>query len=134
MEKDSNKFFREVNQNVASYVEAKLELLKLSTYERIGKVTTVLSFGLVLMLLGFFAVLFIFIALGYFLGERIGSVSAGFSIVAALYLLMMGIILMFRKQIKDKVLNIIIAALMANEEKEDESGNKQSDSTTETEF
>lgn len=134
MEKDSNKFFREVNENVVSYVEAKLELLKLSTYERIGKVTTVLSFGLVLMFLGFFAVLFIFIALGYFLGEKIGSVSAGFSIVAALYLLVMGVILMFRKQIKDKVLNIIIGALMANDEKEDESGNKQSNSPTETDF
>ena len=39
MEKDSGTVFRELKEDVSAYVELKLELLKLSTYERTGKVT-----------------------------------------------------------------------------------------------
>ena len=36
MEKDSGTVFRELKEDVSAYVELKLELLKLSTYERTG--------------------------------------------------------------------------------------------------
>ena len=63
MEKDSGTVFRELKEDVSAYVELKLELLKLSTYERTGKVIAVLSYGLILLFLAFFAILFIFLAL-----------------------------------------------------------------------
>ena len=69
MEKDSGTVFRELKEDVSAYVELKLELLKLSTYERTGKVIAVLSYGLILLFLAFFAILFIFLALGFFLGD-----------------------------------------------------------------
>lgn len=75
MEKDSGTVFRELKEDVSAYVELKLELLKLSTYERTGKVIAVLSYGLILLFLAFFAILFIFLALGFFLG--IGSAPPG---------------------------------------------------------
>lgn len=135
MEKDAEKVFHELKNDVSDYVELKLELLKLSTYERIGKVTAILSYGLVLLFLAFFAVLFVFIALGFFLGERLGSVSSGFAIVAALYLVLLTVILMNKEKIRIKVLNIIIAALMANDDKDDATGQQQpTDSTPETDF
>ena len=62
MEKDSGTVFRELKEDVSAYVELKLELLKLSTYERTGKVIAVLSYGLILLFLAFFAILFIFLA------------------------------------------------------------------------
>lgn len=49
MEKDSGTVFRELKEDVSAYVELKLELLKLSTYERTGKVIAVLSYGLILL-------------------------------------------------------------------------------------
>ena len=52
MEKDSGTVFRELKEDVSAYVELKLELLKLSTYERTGKVIAVLSYGLILLFLG----------------------------------------------------------------------------------
>ena len=45
MEKDSGTVFRELKEDVSAYVELKLELLKLSTYERTGKDIAVLSYG-----------------------------------------------------------------------------------------
>ena len=66
---DSEKVFRILSKMISAYMELKLELLKLNTYERTGKVIGLLSYGLILLFLAFFAVLFIFLALGFFLGE-----------------------------------------------------------------
>lgn len=64
MEKDSGTVFRELKEDVSAYVELKLELLKLSTYERTGKVIAVLSYGLILLFLAFFCHLVHILGLG----------------------------------------------------------------------
>lgn len=53
MEKDSGKIFRELKDDVSTYVELKLELLKLSTYERSGQLIAILSYGLIFIVSGF---------------------------------------------------------------------------------
>lgn len=111
MEKDSGKIFRELKEDVSTYVELKLELLKLSTYERSGQLIAVLSYGLILLFLAFFAILFIFLALGFFMGDVFGSMGTGFAFVAVLYLLLIGLIIMNKKRICNTVLNVVIAAL-----------------------
>ena len=130
MEKDSGTVFRELKEDVSAYVELKLELLKLSTYERTGKVIAVLSYGLILLFLAFFAILFIFLALGFFLGDWLG-----FGIVAVLYLLLIGIIIMNRDRISTKVLNEVIAAMTANDDKNNATNDEQpANPTGETDF
>ena len=127
MEKDSGTVFRELKEDVSAYVELKLELLKLSTYERTGKVIAVLSYGLILLFLAFFAILFIFLALG--------SSGFGFGIVAVLYLLLIGIIIMNRDRISTKVLNEVIAAMTANDDKNNATNDEQpANPTGETDF
>ena len=106
MEKDAGEIFRELKKDLSAYVELKLELLKLNTYERTGKVIAVLSYGVILLFLAFFAILFIFLALGFFLGDLFGSVGSGFGVVAVLYLLLIGIIVMNKDRISNKVLNV----------------------------
>ena len=131
MEKDSGKIFHELKEDVSAYVELKLELLKLNTYERTGKLISILSYDLILLFLAFFAILFIFLALGLFLGDYFDSLGEGFGVVALLYLLLIGIIITKKKQISLKITNIIIAALVANDEKNDTTtDNKQPVDTT----
>jgi hypothetical protein len=67
--------------------------------------------------LGFFLLLFIFLSLGFFLGDRFNSLSAGFSVVAVLYLLLIGGVVLFRDKIRHYILNLVIAALVANDKK-----------------
>lgn len=135
MEKDSREIFHELKTDVSAYVELKLELLKLSTYERTGKVIAVLSYGVVLLFLAFFVILFIFLALGFFLGDLFNSYGAGFAVVAVLYLLLIGVIIMNKNTISDKVLNVVIAALTSNDDKNNATNNEQSaDPTGETDF
>ena len=135
MEKDSGKIFRELKDDVSTYVELKLELLKLSTYERSGQLIAILSYGLILLFLAFFAILFTFLALGFFMGDIFGSMGTGFAFVAVLYLLLIGLIIMNKGRICNTVLNVVIAALNGNDEKDDATDTKQAtDATGETDF
>ena len=129
MEKDAGEIFRELKKDLSAYVELKLELLKLNTYERTGKVIAVLSYGVILLFLAF-------LALGFFLGDLFGSVGSGFGVVAVLYLLLIGIIVMNKDRISNKVLNVVISALTTNDDKTNATDNEQSatDTTGETDF
>lgn len=129
MEKDSGKIFSELKKNVLTYVELKLELLKLSTYERSGQLIATLSYGLILMFMAFFAILFIFLALGFVLSDMLGSMGAGFAVVAVLYILMIGLIVANKNRICNTVLNVVIAALNSNDEKDDATDTKQATDT-----
>ena len=126
---DSEKVFQNLKQDVSAYMELKLELLKLNTYERTGKVIGLLSYGLILLFLAFFAVLFIFLALGFFLGEILDVPGSGFAIVALLYVAIIWIITKNEAKIRTKILNLVIAALAANDDKQntkdDEPSSKQ---------
>lgn len=115
---DSEKVFQNLKQDVSAYMELKLELLKLNTYERTGKVIGLLSYGLILLFLAFFAVLFIFLALGFFLGEILDVPGSGFAIVALLYVAIIWIITKNEAKIRTKILNLVIAALAANDNKQ----------------
>lgn len=135
MEKDSGQAFHELKDDVSAYVELRLELLKLSTYERTGKVIAVLSYGLILLFLAFFTILFIFLALGFFLGDIFGSIGAGLGVVAVLYAALIAIIIQNKDRISRKVLNEVIAALTANDDKTNETNNEQpTNPTRETDF
>ena len=65
-----------------------------------------------------------------------GSVGSGFGVVAVLYLLLIGIIVMNKDRISNKVLNVVISALTTNDDKTNATDNEQSatDTTGETDF
>ena len=120
MENFAEKTFSGLKNDISTYGETRLELMKLNTYERVAKTMAVFSYGIVLVLLAFFAILFLFLALGFFLGEILNSVALGFLLVVGMYLLLFGLILLFREKISARVTNEIITAMMSKDEKEDE--------------
>lgn len=124
MEKNQEKLFDKIKQDVITYFELKIEFFKLSTYERTGKVFGVLSYGLILVFTAFFAFLFIFLSLGFFLGEAFHSQGLGFISVAFIYLIFILIITMNKKRITTAVENEIISSLMSNDDKNNDADNK----------
>lgn len=136
MEKDSGKIFNKLKEDVLAYVELKLELLKLSTYERSGQLIAILSYGLILLFLAFFAFLFVFLAVGLFLGDMFDSFGAGFAVVGGLYLLIIGLVMLFKKNICRMVLNMVLKALNENDEDDDDTPeqNQSADATGEVDF
>lgn len=123
MEKNPEQIFDNIKKDVVTYFELRFEYLKLSTYERTGKVLGVLSYGLILLFAAFFAFLFIFLSLGFFLGELFNSMGLGFVCVAVLYIAFVLIVVINRNRIKIKVGNEIVSALMSNDDKNNDTEN-----------
>ena len=135
MGKDAEQIFRKLKEDLSAYVELKVELLKLTAYERTGKLVSVLSYGLILLFLAFFAILFIFLTRGFFLGDILDNVAGGFAIVALLYMILFAIIIFNKNKISEAIVNEIISVLTAIEDKKKESDNEQTtDTAGETDF
>ena len=133
MKKSAEEVFLELKEDISTYAELKLELIKLNAYEQTGKVLTVLSYGLILSALITTAILFALLTLGFLLSEWLRSTVAGFGIVVALYIIQIVILILNRKRIRRKILNIIIAALVTNERaKSDSKANSGHDEPNET--
>ncbi|MDR2765003.1 MAG: hypothetical protein LBB90_08225 [Tannerella sp.] len=124
MKKDSGAFFRELKEDAVTYAALKLELLKLGAYERTGKVISVLSYGLILLILALFLMLFAFIALAFFLDDWLQSPGLGFAFVSVLYLLIMGGVVFYRQKIRKMILNTVLAALTSNENNNNETASE----------
>ena len=119
MEKDAESVFRDLKDDVTTYAELKLELLKLNTYERIGKVIAILSYGLLLSALTLFTLLFVMLTIGFLLSKWLDSTAAGIGIVAAFYLMLVVVVIVNKNRISLKVINIIISALNSIDQKKD---------------
>jgi hypothetical protein len=119
MEKEAEKIFRELKDDISTYAELKLELIKLNAYERTGKVIAFLSYGLLLSALIFFTVLFAMLTLGFLLSKWLDSTIAGFAIVAGLYLILILLVISNKERFRLRVVNLIISALNSDEQKKD---------------
>ena len=120
MEKEAEKIFYELREDILTYVQLKYKLLKLNATERVAKLIAILSHGVILILLFFFTILFLFLALGFFLGDCLGNTALGFLIVGGIYLGLVVAFLWGRRMLQEKIINIMIDALEADEEDENE--------------
>ncbi len=128
--KDSEKIFQNLKEDISAYINLKLELLKLNTYEKSGKIISLLSYGLILFFLVVFVILFIFLSLGFFLGDLLDNAAIGFGIISLLYLVLIGITVKKAQWIQTKVLNKVIATLITNEEQPNKEENDTSATDT----
>jgi mannose/fructose/N-acetylgalactosamine-specific phosphotransferase system component IIC len=119
MGKEAEKIFRELKDDISTYAELRLELIKLNAYERTGKVIAFLSYGLLLSALIFFAILFAMLTLGFLLSKWLDSTTVGFAIVAGLYLILILLVIFNKERIRRRVMNLIISALNSDEQKKD---------------
>lgn len=116
MDKDLGQIFTELKNDVTTYVEVKTEILKLTLYEKAGKLVSSLSYVLVLVVLAFVATLFLFISLGVLIGQWLDSTSAGIAVVGGIYLILIGILIMNKKKFTASIMNNVIDALTDEEE------------------
>lgn len=119
MEKDTEKIFTGLKEDIFTYAGLKLRFFKLTAIERIARFLAVLSHGVILVALAFFMLLFLFIALGFYIGGLLGSVSLGFLIIGGLYLLLLILAVLIRETIRIKLINLMIEAVMSDNYSDD---------------
>jgi len=99
----------DLSEDVEAYVEAYYELKVLKLSEKASLMASQSIAASAMILLFIFILAFASIALGWWLGQRLANMAAGFSIVAGIYTLLFLLTLMLRKKlIIPEIRNMII--------------------------
>ncbi|GHT74093.1 hypothetical protein AGMMS50262_06380 [Bacteroidia bacterium] len=101
----------EIRTDLTELVYTKTEYFRLEIFEKTSKVGSFLIYGLVILNIVFFALLFCFIALGYLFGEWVHNVPGGFAIVVAIYLVLLVVLLLMRKSLLAGLQNLFLKEL-----------------------
>lgn len=109
-----------INKEIREYIEARLDLIKLQAAENISRVISNMTVIIILCLLSSLVLLFLSFSAGYFLASLMNSNVLGFLCVAGFYLLMLLIILLFRKKIIERPVIKSIVRIFFPEPGEDE--------------
>ena len=119
MEQEEPTFFEESRQHLEGYLQDRLLLLKLQTAEKTARVAGLLFTGIVLALLSFFVLLFLSIMGGYFFASLTGSQYIGFGIIAVSYLLLLVLVVIYRKVLIERWVGNTIVKIFFEKDKEE---------------
>ncbi len=118
MEKESEKILTNFRERIISLAGLKFALLKLNACERAAKISAALAHSILVLVLGLFAILFIFFALGFFLSDLTDKLSLGFLIVSLIYLIILFIVYYRKKQVRLAIANLIVGSILDEDEEE----------------
>ena len=105
-------FFTDLKKLVVDYLQNRLELAKMSAYEKIAKLVALLFSGIFLTILLFFTILFISLMGGFYFSNLFHNTFYGFSIIAAFYLILFVVLFVLRKSIIEKfIIDAVIKIL-----------------------
>ena len=116
MSKENSQFFAGLKDDLQAYVNTQLQLVKLTVYEKSARAVALLALGLALFFTLLFALLFIFLSLGFFLSDLFGSTALGFTAIALVYVLLFVVLLLSRRQISEKIEDVVIKELTKDDE------------------
>lgn len=131
---DLGTIFSTLKEDIVELVNAKVSLIKLEVFEKTSITSSAIIFGIIVINIVFFTMLFIFVALGLWLGEIINSMPGGFALIAVLYLIILAIMILYRKKILEGFANLILTQLdpeLEEELKEEERKEKARQSRAE---
>lgn len=102
-------FFADSKLAVENYVENRLLLLKLQAVEKISKLSSAMFSGLLIAVISFFIILFLSMMAAWYFGEILDNVFLGFAIITGFYILLLIVLLVFRKKLLEKsITNTVI--------------------------
>ncbi len=109
-------FFTASGKQLEQYVQDRILLLKLQATEKTARLVALLFSVLMISLLAFFILLFLgFMAGNYFAGIT-GNIYSGYAIVTGFYMLLLLIVLLYRKKLNKKVINLVIRIFFGKNE------------------
>jgi pilus assembly protein TadC len=110
-------FAESVKEQLSSYIELRLDLFKAQSTEKLSRIFGKLISGLIMMFVLFFAILFVSLVGGFYLGKVTDSLIAGFGIIALFYVVLFIVLALFRKKIIElPVINQIIEIAYESDE------------------
>lgn len=123
--KDFSSLFEQIKTDILSYVNHRLAHYRLDILEKTSKYSSVIVLTLIIAFVGFAAFAFALIGIALYIGEKVGSLPAGFGIVALFWLVFLIIVLIFREPIKEYFLNKAAGQLYKIEKEEEQNNEEQ---------
>jgi hypothetical protein len=124
MEENFGNYFNQTGKMARKYLETRLDLIKLQAAGKLSKALGLFFSIMMAFLLFFFVVVFLGMVVGFWIGEMTGSYTIGFSCAAGFFILLLAILLIFRKSLIQRPLaNMLVAEMvegMMDEEEEEE--------------
>lgn len=117
--RDLNTVIQELKLELLTFINRRIRLFKLDAYEKLSKSASFIGFSMILIAVVAMIVFFISIGLAFFFGELLNSLAAGFGIMALFSLLVLLVIFLFRKRVKQFLLNKTILFIRKVEDDED---------------
>ncbi|CDT10034.1 hypothetical protein MUB18_05480 [Sphingobacterium sp. PCS056] len=115
-------------QKTKEYLDSQLNLIRLKTVERSSRLIASLIVDGAKIILSLFIVFFLCLALGFYLGEVLGSNSLGFLATAVIFLLILVLIRVFEPTLESRFMDLSIrrfSAKWTDELEEEENSVKQ---------
>ncbi len=118
--KDFDTLFAEVKTDLTSYLSKRLEVIKLKAYEKGSMSGSYIVFGAIVLMMSLSIFLLILLGLGFFLGELLNSLAAGFGILILATILILALFIANGKRVRRVITNFIISIIKEIEKDEDE--------------
>jgi hypothetical protein len=110
---------------VLNSLNAKLDVMKLSIIERISIILGFFMFAMVGMIMAVSVIIFLGIGLSEYFAAITGSIPLGYLIVSGIYILLLVLILVFKKQMNKWFAGLFISLLTSNEDDDEPNHPKQ---------
>jgi hypothetical protein len=94
-------------------------LVKLEAAEKVAIIGGLSASFLLIMLFSFLSLMFVSVMFGFLLAEMSGSMLSGFSLLALLYVFLLILVIVFRKNISKPISNLLVKILLKEEESHD---------------
>jgi uncharacterized membrane protein YdjX (TVP38/TMEM64 family) len=112
MESQSSSFFTQYKERIEQYVQNRLRLIQLQLTQKVAEVSSSLIWWLLMAMVVFFLMMSFSIMLGYYFAQLTGSVPLGFACLTGIYLVMVLLLVAFRKSIQKKVKDSVIQSML----------------------
>ncbi|MDU1889809.1 MAG: phage holin family protein [Dysgonomonas sp.] len=104
-DKSQDTLLEEIKLELLSYINKRIRLFKLDAFEKLSLSASALGYGLIIFSIIIVILFFLLIGVAFFVGELLNSLAAGFGIMALFSLLVLLIVLICRKGLKNLILN-----------------------------
>src|ERR1044072_4503231 len=121
MEENFSNYFNQTGKVAREYLETRVDLIKLQAAGKLSKALGLFFSLTMAFLLFFFVIVFLGMVVGFWIGELTGSYTIGFSCAAGLFVLLLIIMLIFRKALIQRPLsNMLVQELLGEMDDKDE--------------
>lgn len=105
-ERDQNlgSLLEDLKQELLNYINKRIHLFRLDAYDKVSMSASILVYGLIVATIVSFVLFFVLLGLAFLIGEILGSLAAGFGVIALLSLLILLVIIIFRRKVKNSIL------------------------------